>query len=263
MSVYKGDNALQLETALDSVLHQVFTDDIESRLYLAIDGPVTNEINHVIANREKKIYYILRLDQNHGLAAALNGLINVLADEVFVFRMDSDDFSYLNRYQTQLDYFKSHPSIDILGTDIIENDTLRGTKRKVSFCSGPADAISQLCKRVPVAHPTVCFRRHVLTRVGGYPLAGTNEDVALWFRCALEGFKFDNVKQPLLDFTVGPSFWKRRSYKKAFSELRCYTQGIWAKDGITWRYIYPLTRFALRLLPSWVARILYKTSLRG
>lgn len=263
MAVYRGDNPSELETALDSVLNQAFTDDVESRLYLAIDGPVTDEINRVIAVRENRIHHILRLDKNRGLAAALNSLIKLLSDEVFVFRMDSDDRSHSNRYQTQLDYFKDHASIDILGTEIMEVDQQAGTCRRVTFCNGPDDAMANLCKRVPVAHPTVCFRRKVLDQVGGYPMAGTNEDVALWFRCAKEGFRFDNIKQPLLDFTVSPHFWKRRSYKKAFSELRCYVQGIWALDGITWKYIYPLARFLLRMAPSWVAQLIYRSKLRG
>lgn len=263
MAVYRGDNHSELEVALDSVLNQIFTEDIESRLYLAVDGPVTEEINQVIAARENHIHRILRLDQNRGLAAALNSLIKLLTDEVFVFRMDSDDRSHSNRYQTQLDYFRENSDVDILGTDMIEIDTQTGNRRRVSFCNGPDDAIAKLCQRVPVAHPTVCFRRRVLDRVGGYPLAGTNEDVALWFRCAQEGFQFDNVKQPLLDFTIGPNFWNRRSYKKAVSELRCYAQGIWAMEGLTWKYAYPLARFSLRIAPSWVARKVYNSKLRS
>lgn len=263
MAVYRGDNSSELEIALDSVLAQIFTDNVESRLYLAIDGPVTDEINRVIAVRENKIYRILRLDQNRGLATALNSLIKLLSDEVFVFRMDSDDRSHSNRYQTQLNYFKDHAGIDILGTDMIEIDTQRGTHRRVSFCSGPDDAIAKLCQRVPVAHPTVCFRRRVLDRVGGYPLAGTNEDVALWFRCAHEGFRFDNVKQPLLDFTINSNFWSRRSYKKSFSEFRCYAQGIWTMEGFTWKYVYPLARFLMRIAPSWLARRAYNSRFRG
>lgn len=263
MSVYRGDNPSEFETALDSVLNQVFSDDVESRLYLAIDGEVTNEINQVIATHEKNIHLIHRLERNVGLASALNSLINLLADEVFIFRMDADDRSHLNRYQTQLNYFKDYADIDILGTDMIEIDKQREKYRRVSFCNGPDDAIAKLCQRVPVAHPTVCFRRRVLDRVGGYSLAGTNEDIALWFRCAKEGFKFDNVKQPLLDFTVSPGFWNRRNYKKAFSELRCYMQGIWAMEGLTWKYVYPLARFFLRMAPTWFAQKIYRSRIRG
>lgn len=262
MAVYRGDDPQALAVALESVLGQQFTDEVESHLYLAVDGPVPEGINRVIAERGERIYRIHRLDRNFGLAAALNSLIKELSDEAFIFRMDADDRSDIRRYQVQLDYFRQHPSIDILGTDIIEVDTEKGTRRRISFCRGPDDALAKLCRGVPVAHPTVCFRRHVLDRVGGYPLSGTNEDIALWFRCAQEGFRFDNVNEPLLDFTVSPHFWSRRSIGKSFSELRCYTTGIWALNGITWKYVYPILRFALRIAPRWLVRLMYASPLR-
>ena len=262
MAVYSGDDPLALAVALDSVVRQEFNDDIDSRLYIAVDGPVLGDIDRVLSESEKDIYRIHRLERNGGLAAALNLLIKELGDEEFIFRMDADDRAHARRYQVQLDYIRLHPDIDILGTDIVEVDTESGFRRRVSFCKGPDDASSWLCRRVPVAHPTVCFRRHVLDRVGGYPASGTNEDIALWFRCAQEGFKFDNVREPLLDFTVSPNFWRRRSFNKAVSELRCYMNGIWAMHGITWKYVFPLLRFALRLAPRWLSRLIYRSSMR-
>lgn len=262
MAVYAGDDPVALKIAIESVLQQKFTTPIESRLYLAIDGPISAEISKVIAFYNKKIYHVNFLARNGGLAAALNVLINNLSDEEYIFRMDADDRSHITRYQAQLDYFKMHPDIDILGTDIIEVDTVNRKQRRVCFSRGPDDALAKLCQGVPVAHPTVCFRRLVLNRVGGYPLAGTNEDIALWFRCAQEGFRFDNVKEPLLDFTVGPNFWRRRSFQKASDELRCYVSGIWSMNGITWKYVYPLMRFLLRISPQWLSKLMYASPLR-
>lgn len=262
MSVYAGDNATQLRSAIESIINQSFSQPVDSRIYLAIDGPISHELNSTIEEYRKKIHLIYKSNTNKGLATTLNALINKLEDEEFIFRMDADDLSYTDRYQSQLDYLQRFPDIDILGTDIVEVDMSNGSRRHVTFCKDPEDAISRLCMRVPVAHPTVCFRRHVIDRVGGYPLTGTNEDVALWFRCAKEGFKFDNVKRPLLDFSINQNFWKRRSYKKAFSELRCYTTGIWQLDGVTWKYMYPIARFAMRIAPNWLSRRLYNSKIR-
>lgn len=262
MSVYAGDNATQLRHAIESIVNQSFSEPVDSRIYLAIDGKISNELNSTIEDYRDKIHLVHQNNTNKGLAASLNTLISMLEDEEFIFRMDADDRSHADRYQSQLDYFKSFPEVDILGTDMVEVDMSNGSRRQVTFCKDPEDAISRLCMRVPVAHPTVCFRRHVIDRVGGYPLTGTNEDVALWFRCAKEGFKFDNVKKPLLDFSINHNFWKRRSYKKAFSELRCYTAGIWQLDGVTWKYVYPLARFAMRIAPNWLSRRLYNSKIR-
>lgn len=262
MAVYRGDDPQALATALNSVLDQQFTEEVESRLYVAVDGPVSADIDRVISAHENYIYRLHRLERNCGLAAALNILINELGDEEFVFRMDADDRSHIRRYQAQLDYLRQHPAIDILGTDIVEIDIENGTRRQISFCHGPDDALVRLCWRVPVAHPTVCFRRHVLDCLRGYPTSGTNEDIALWIHCAQKGFKFDNLHEPLLEFTVGPNFWRRRSIGKAFTELCCYTTGIWAMHGITWKYVCPLMRFMLRVSPQWFSRLMYRSSIR-
>jgi glycosyltransferase involved in cell wall biosynthesis len=263
MAVYKGDDPSALAIALDSVLDQKFTDDvIESHLYLVVDGPVSDEINRVIEDYKDRIFLVHRLSDNLGLAVALNALIQKLGDEEYVFRMDADDRSCAVRYQSQLNHFRRYPDTDILGTDIIEVDTEKGVRRRVNFCRGHREALSRLCRGVPVAHPTVCFKRHVIDHVGGYPLTGTNEDIALWFKCAKAGFKFDNVRQPLLEFTVSSNFWRRRSIGKALSELRCYATGIWAMDGITWKYVFPLLRFLLRVAPRWVSRKVYGSPLR-
>ena len=262
MAIYNGSNVQALRTAIESVLNQEFIGNVESRLYLAIDGPVSFEINETIKHLKSRIFTIHRIESNGGLATALNSLIKLLQDEEFIFRMDADDFSYLNRYQLQIDYFKNNPSIDILGTDIIEVDAIDGSRRLVTFCRGPDDAIAKICKRVPIAHPTACFKRRVFDRVGGYPSIGTNEDVALWFRCLQEGFRFDNVRQPLLEFSIDSNFWKRRSYKKAISEFMCYIKIVWEMDGFSWKYIFPLTRFFLRISPTWVSRWAYKSKIR-
>jgi glycosyltransferase involved in cell wall biosynthesis len=262
MSVYKGDNAQKFALAIDSILEQNLVDEIESRLYIAVDGPVSSDIESVLEQRRSSIYNKVHLLENRGLAAALNILISLLEDEQFVFRMDADDFSLPNRYQAQLQYLQENPSVDILGTDIVEIDEDRGGSRRVSYAIDHEHALRNLCWRVPVAHPTVCFRRRVIDVMTGYPIAGTNEDVALWFACAKAGFKFGNLHEPLLYFTVGTGFWQRRSTKKSISELKCYVLGIWRTERITWKYIFPMLRFLLRCAPSPVVRWIYASRFR-
>lgn len=260
ISVYGGDAPPLLAAALDSILAQQFTRDVTSRIYLAIDGPVSDDMERVIFERSDRIHRIVRIGRNGGLARALNSLIVQLNDEDFVFRMDADDVSLPTRYQTQLDRFQCDPPVHILGTDIVEHDEATGCKRLVSFAHDHEDAIAKLSWRVPVAHPTVCFRREVLRAVPAYPTTGTNEDVAMWFRCAHAGFRFANVHEPLLEFRISSNFWRRRSVGKAFSELRCYFGGIWLLEGVTWKYVLPILRFGLRLAPLGVVKWAYKST---
>lgn len=257
MSVYRGDDPQLLSAALDSVLAQRFTQSVTSRIYLAVDGPVSDDLDRVIAERAGSIHCLARMERNAGLANALNTLIARLQDEAFVFRMDADDLSLPTRYQTQLNRLAADTEVDILGTDIIEVDEVSGQQRQVRFARDHEDAMAQLCWRVPVAHPTVCFRREVLRQIPAYPSTGTNEDIAMWFLCAKAGFRFANVHEPLLQFRIGPTFWRRRSLGKALSELECYLRGTWLIYGISWRYVLPILRFGLRLAPQRVSRWAY------
>lgn len=262
MAVYHGDDPVLLKRALDSILYQNFTEPVDHRIYLVVDGHIPPATQAVLAANEGLLHQLIRHPENRGLASALNTMIDALADEAYVFRMDADDVSHEDRYQQQLDHLKAYPDIDIVGTDIVEVDTQSGRRRQVRFSSDPEDAIRSLCKRVPVAHPTVCFRRHVLDEVKAYPDNGTNEDVALWFVCAKKGYRFGNVHLPLLEFTVGKNFWNRRSFNKAYSEFKCYVQGIWLLHGITWRYVFPILRLGLRLSPRAISQIFYDSPIR-
>ena len=261
--LYAGDAPELFGAAIQSILDQTLPDDVESRVYLGIDGPITKDLRREVAAHASQLFVVHESTVNQGLAKTLNCLIELLTDEVFVFRMDSDDISLPQRYQSQLQYLVDHPDVDILGTAITEVDSSTGEERLVQYCSGPEDARSNIHRRVPVAHPTVCFRRHVLQTVKGYPAVGTNEDVALWFECLRRGMVFDNLQASLLRFRISPAFWRRRSIGKAKSELLCYLRGVHSLEGYrTTKFLYPLARFFVRLAPTAVAKWAYRSSLR-
>lgn len=261
LPVYGRDRPDLFARALRSVLNQRLAPDVESRIYLGIDGPLPSELEQVIAGQASRIHRISRAATNLGLAPTLNRLIGELADESFVFRMDADDECLPDRFAKQLAYLGEHPEVAIVGTDIVEVDETHGVERRVSFARDADDAIRRLHRRVPVAHPTACFRRQVFELTGGYPTQhGSNEDVALWFSCARLGLKFGNVHEPLLRFTIGPGFWHRRSLDKAWAEAGVYFRGIRQLHGaMTWRYVYPLARLAVRIAPTSLVRRAYNT----
>lgn len=262
MAVYHGDNPRDFRAAIDSILAQNLEESVVSRIYLAIDGPVPDPLNREIQEVERHLFKIVRQNENKGLANALNSLISLLNDEQFIFRMDADDISMATRYQSQLHYLNQNPEIDILGTDMFEFDPKHGTRRVTKFSRSPDEARNRLCWRVPVAHPTVCFRRHVFDCINGYPNVPHNEDIALWFLCAQQGYSFGNVPEPLYQFKVDEKFWNRRSIQKAFWEWRCYTLGGLELDGLSWKIFLPSLRLALRLSPKWLQRRAYESRIR-
>ena len=265
LCVYAGDRAEHFTAAVESIFNQTLGPEVESRVYLGVDGALTPALAQAVQAVEARLFQIIRSPVCQGLGATLNGLLQKLQDEAFVFRMDADDIALPERYGRQLAYLQQHPDIDVLGTAITEFDELTGATRTVRFATGPEDAQAQLHRRVPVAHPTVCIRRRVFETLHRYPINGSNEDLGLWFACALQGFRFDNLPESLLRYRISPSFWQRRSLDKAGSELRCYLRGIYALRGPwTVAYAFPLMRFLLRLMPTRLARWAYSSAgLRG
>jgi GT2 family glycosyltransferase len=262
MAIYSGDTAELFEQALLSVLCQTLPDNYDLRIYLGIDGSIPCALEDVVAAYQSRFYLVSKSTINLGLACTLNRLIKLRGDETFFFRMDADDVSLPGRFAAQLDYLRKNPGIDVLGTAIWECSS-NGMRRLIRFAKGPEDAIKRIDRRVPVAHPTVCMHRRVLDNTGGYPERRGNEDISMWIKCIEAGFRFDNLPEPWLNFTVNDSFWRRRSFHKAFSEFQSYVEGIYRLHGLTWRYVFPLARLMLRISPEWVSRRIYNSSLRN
>ena len=91
-TVYKSDNPEYLRLSLESMISQSVKPD---ELVLVKDGPITNELQAVIDETDKKYPGIIvqhQLDKNVGLGKALNEGIVICKNEL-IARMDSDDIS--------------------------------------------------------------------------------------------------------------------------------------------------------------------------
>jgi glycosyltransferase involved in cell wall biosynthesis len=262
MSVYRADEPYHLRLALESVLDQQLPWSAEVHVYLCVDGPVSDELREVIQEFAPQIYRIVWAEHNQGLAQSLNTLISIREDEEFYFRMDADDLSLPGRFARQIDHMRQHPEVDILGTALLEVDRDQGVRRVIHYASSPAHASRMIARRVPVAHPTVCFRAGVFKAVSGYPTAMFPEDVAMWFACMTAGLVFDNLREPCYEFRVGSMHQRRRGAAYAWSEFRTYSAGLWKLKGVTWRYLFPMARLLSRLMPVRVQEWLYASPLR-
>lgn len=258
MCVYHRDCPDRFRLAVQSILSQVVDSNTHVRVMLGIDGQLPSGLNRIVDEYAPKMHSLVYNEHQIGLGPTLNRLIECLTDEQYVFRMDADDYSCPNRISRQLQFMEANPDIDILGSAITECDARTGRRQVVRFASSPDEARTMICRRVPVAHPTVCFRRRVFDYVPGYPCRSWNEDIAMWFACVRAGLKFSNLDEPLLDFTVDENFFRRRGIRKALSEFACYVQGIYSLWGFNWRLVYPLLRFCMRVSPAPVKRIAYR-----
>ena len=216
MSVYKSDNPSFFDKALSSIteLQTVMPDEI----VLVVDGPVSEELNKVIAKYETKydIFNVIRLEKNGGLGNALKIAVENARYEL-IARMDSDDVSSPTRFEEQLNYLTAYPQTDIVGGDITEfigtEDNIVG-KRVVPQSN---DEIREYMKtRCAMNHVSVMYKKSSVQAAGGYQDWFWNEDYYLWIRMWLNDAVFANTGTVLVNVRVGEEMYQRRGGDKYF-----------------------------------------------
>lgn len=216
MSVYKNDNAIHFERALDSITELQTVKP--SEIVLVVDGPIGDELNAVITKYEKKydFFKAIRLTENKGLGNALKVAVENCSYEL-IARMDSDDVAVSDRFEQQLRYFADGLECDMVGGDVTEfidsEDNLVG-KRSVPTTHG--EIIEYMKSRCAFNHPTVMFKKSVVLGVGGYIDWFWNEDYYLWIRMQLGGARFANTGTALVNMRSGRDMYSRRGGKRYF-----------------------------------------------
>jgi glycosyltransferase involved in cell wall biosynthesis len=189
-----------LHAAISSIDQQTFTD----RELLLIDNASSDEspvIAQRWADRDPRIKVLH--EPRIGIAHALNtGLAH--AQGRFIARMDADDVSHPERLAKQVAYLDAHPAIGVLGTRTAFASSMQESRGMQAFVQWQNGLISQhdhYVKRfvdVPIAHPTVLFRRELVEQHGGYDTGPLPEDHELWLRWMDAGVRFAKLPEELL-----------------------------------------------------------------
>lgn len=262
MAIYAGDNPPWVVDAIDSLRAQINPELFDLRLYISIDGPISIQLESVLESREDFIYKIIRSKSNKGLAHALNMCISLLTDEVFIFRMDSDDISLPGRTMAQIEYMSNDHNIGICGGAIEEfGDESITTVRK--FYLDHESIRANMYKGTALAHVSACFRRTALDALMKYSETSPfNEDIELWFRALQLNIKFHNLEDILVRVRINDQFFKRRSFTKALVEFKVYWQGCLRLYGFSSKQFVVVFRLIFRLMPSHIVKFIYKSNAR-
>lgn len=225
MSVYKEENSTFLDESLKSIENQTIQPD---EIVLVKDGPLSNSLEKTIKKHKalfKKKFKIVQIEQNSGLAIALQIGTNYVSNEI-IARMDSDDISVKTRFQKQLDALVNNPDVMLVGGQVKEFSgylTNVTGSRKVPLYN---ELITDFVKwRNPFNHPTVMMRKKALKKVGGYVPFGNIEDYYLWVRFIVSGYKVMNLPDVLTYMRVDNGLYSRRgkiSNIIFFFKLRTY-----------------------------------------
>jgi glycosyltransferase involved in cell wall biosynthesis len=139
--------------------------------------------------------------KHQGLVETLNYGIKVAGNEL-IARADVDDTYDQRRIAEQVEYLTNHPEVSAVFSDYeMVSSTGRSLGLFPSAISPELTAFS-LINSQRTAHPSVMYRKSVVTGVGGYhPEDFPAEDLALWIRIIEKG-KIASLPLVLLNYTI-------------------------------------------------------------
>lgn len=257
-SVYKNDKPEFIRDALDSMLvHQSLK---PTEIVMVQDGPVPAELSSLLLDYEgryPKVMHVIRLEKNGGLGNALRiGVENAKYD--IIARMDSDDICLSDRFEKQLAYLEFHPECDIVGgqmTEFIDTPDHIVGRREVPLTN--EEIYEYMKSRCALNHVTVMFRKEAVLKAGNYQDWFWNEDYYLWVRMMMEGCKFANIPEVVVNVRSGADQYARRGGKKYFdSEIGI--KKLMLKNGMITK-----TQFVINYVERFVIQLMLPNSVRG
>jgi len=260
--LYGRDRLDWVKEAIESVQAQDYQGDI--RIYLGVDGPLADDVQNWLGQHQAVFHKIVWNRDNIGLSKTLNGLLPILEDEAYVFRLDADDLCMPYRFARQVKFLQEHVEVDVVGGAIWEYDERAKAAWLKSYPQNHDNICRYIIRANPLAHSAVCFRRRFFTRVAAYPdRYRYNQDLAMWVAGLRHGVIMANLDLPVVCLRTPADFYGRRGVARAVSELRAYLAAIRFLHGWSWRMLLPMLRFLSRLLPPTLVQRLYRGKARA
>lgn len=265
MSLYHKENPNALEQCFQSIWdHQTLK---PSEIIMIEDGPLTPELDQVIAQWQDKIGDILKITkliQNVGTGKAKNIGLQQCSHEI-VCIVDTDDISVPTRFERQVEFLRNNADVVIVGSQIVEFiqsiDNLSGM-RKVPLSHDELYRFAQ--RQSPFNNMTIAYRRSKILDVGGYHHHLWMEDYNLFLRVIAKGYKVQNLPDVLVYARIDNGMHARRKgyqYIKSEKQLLKLKKDLKLQNILHANMLF-LVRSAFRLMPSSLLGKIYNTFLR-
>lgn len=167
--------------------------------------------------------------EHQGIEVALNlGLAN--AKSRLIARMDADDICHPDRLEKQVDYLWEHPEVGVISScvKLIEREERsEGLHAYVEWVNSLQTHEQISLGRfidAPLIHPSVCFRKELITAHGGYRQGDFPEDYELWLRWLHGGVRMEKLPDVLLG-------WRDHSGKLTRTDQRYREAALWEIKG--------------------------------
>jgi len=197
MSVYNGET--YLEEAIESVLGQTFK-NWELVVINDCSTDSTGKILEAFALKDERIK-VHTNEVNLRLPASLNKAIS-LSSGKYIARMDADDICLPQRLEKQYKFMEENTHVSMSSCRFM-------TVKNGVYMSGGAggrcdnDALkTMLLVSNPILHPGVIAKSEVMKKLNYDTTLTCTEDLELWTRMAMEGFKMEILPECLLIYRL-------------------------------------------------------------
>ena len=208
------DDARYLGAAIDSVFAQT-TRDLE---LVVVDDASTDATPDVLGRTRDERLFVVRNDEQKGLAASLNRGLDVARGR-YVARLDADDVALPARLERQLERIAA-TRVAAVGSAVRDLDAAGRPGRLHRMPRSPVAVRWHALFSSPFFHPTVLVDRDVLDRHGlRYDVTfRESEDYELWTRLLAAGEEGANVPEALVLKRVHPgqASARRRELQRSF-----------------------------------------------
>ena len=262
MSVYSGEKAEFFEKSIKSITEQSHpTDDFIIICY----GELDPELDAVLEAAQHR-YPCIRVIRSEkcGVGMCANKGLDAAKHEMIV-KMDSDDIAEKDRCELSMKLFATHPELDMVGAYIDEFDS--DTGEHIAFKKTPVsneDIHKYARRRNPFNNQTLCYRKSLAKRIGGYSSVPRCEDYEFVVNMLMAGAIGRNIPKTLVRYRVNKDNYRRRSNwvnTKAFIKVRF---SIWRKGvSSVADFLVPcMFQLFMFIMPAPLTEVLYKKLLR-
>lgn len=175
MPVYNSEK--YIDEAVNSILDQTYSN---FELIIVNDNSTDSSWEKILKFQDRRIVR-LKNEKNYGfIRSYYKGL--AVARGQYVAHMDSDDISFLDRFQVQFEYLESHQEVSVVGTQIQYIDENGSISNKIwRPAANPMVVKWTLFFEDSIADPTSMIRRNAIDEIKhNFPTTNYACDYEIW-----------------------------------------------------------------------------------
>lgn len=184
-----------VERTLKSVLSQ----NVPTLEYIVMDGGSTDETVSILKKYDAELVWVSEKDQ--GPSDAINRGIQRTSAPIIGW-LNSDDIYYPDALNAVIEYFMSHPEVEVVYGDACHIDENDVVLEQYPTENWDWERLTNVCF---ISQPATFLRREVFLRHGALDICLRNMDYEYWLRLGKNGVRFAHLPKLLAATRLHPA----------------------------------------------------------